>query len=253
MKKALILSLSSVLSFAAFAQSASKATPGKKVETIKIIDGDTVMHKIKVIDDDHAEKHYKKAHKDFEIHGEEFEVLNSHLEDVDVYIEMDDAHKHMMVKRMSRHQYNIDSLINSLGDHEDLIIDMDKKNHQIRVIKMEIEESDGEEVTVIEIRKEKGQKRPNDSQGHPSYKKRDSRIKAFPNPSHDTFKLNMYVSEENTVVTVKGQNGKTLFEKTYMEIGDYSEEVALKGAKKGFVVVTLRSASTEIQKKLIVE
>jgi len=244
MKKVLFAIVALIISAGLFAQSNTETPKTKKVETIKIVDGDTVMHDVRFVDGDHHRNQYRKRHQKHEMERANCEVMESRLEDIDVFIHCDDAHKNMIVKKMNRHNCNLDSILKTIEDEEDLIIDIDKENGQIKVIKMDIEEKDGEEITLIEIRKGKGE-----------YEKQryGQNLKVYPNPSRDEFNIEINTLDKNTIVTVTDQNGKNIFNKTYEEIGQYSEQIKLKGVKKGFVVVTMSGETTEIQKKLIVE
>ena len=144
MKKIILLSSSLLLSAVIFAQSNkdrnSDDKPQKKYETIRIIDGDTVSHDIRImkVQSNEAEMEMRQQRMHNAPSGEMTEEMREIIEEVDIYILTDDAQKEGVVRRMQMHSKDFESIFSELEEDEDLIVDMSNDRREIKIIKINI-------------------------------------------------------------------------------------------------------------------
>ena len=235
-----------------------KATKENKIETIKIINGDTILHEVKVVICDPSECHKpdKMMRSDRFFDSELDEDLEEALEKMDVYINIDDNQKRMMVRRMQMHQKDIDELLESLDEGEDIILDMSEGRDKIKVIKIRINEDEGEEVEVIEkpAGRSKGRGPGRDDTRGPRGNHSMQGIRVFPNPASDEVNLEFNVVEGDPCkVVITDMNGKEIFNKTFTEEGQHAEKVRIDQDKKGVYFVTMQDGHRSVVKKIIIE
>ncbi len=255
----------------------SSEKPQRKIETIKIIDGDTLVHDVRIVETDmdmdelkdrmakrekrmeehkmRMEEHRMMMHEMDDELSEEIEEI---LEDLDIYVSLDEHKKKMIVKRMIIKDDEVEELIEKFEGDEDMIIDMSGDDHTMKVIKIQIDKDKGEELKVVEIKDKDGKmhrKEVRREYGDDRERTRkDDPLKIYPNPANNELNLAFEVREGKPVeVTVMDMDGEKVFNKTYKEAGKVEETVNLKGKKKGMYVVRLMDVNRTVSKQIIVE
>jgi len=228
----------------------------KRIETIKIIDGDTVMHDIRIIEGngDHERDERREMHYRWMTDGGD-EDLDLFLDNHEIYIQMNDAHKKMFIYKMERNGEDFETIMEELEIDEDVVIDIDRGNHQMKVIKIKINRENGEEITTIEI---DGHGKKNVSTERRRYGNKELRaghgLMIFPNPTKDEITIEFEVMEgSDAELTVTGTNGEKIFSQTFDKAGSYKEKIKLKKAIKGIYIVNLNQKGRSISKKIILE
>ena len=79
-------------------------------------------------------------------------------------------------------------------------------------------------------------------------------LKVFPNPTNGQVKMNFKVEKgEKVELKVLDLKGTTVFEQTYKEPGDYSEEINLENHPKGIFMFNLHKKGYSESKKIVVD
>lgn len=263
MKKTLLLSSAIISGLTLFGQdkepSEIEQIKENKVETIKIINGDTVMHEVRIISGDLSLGDTRM--KEIRRHELKNEALSEDMEEmikqVEFYINVDDEHKKMIVRKMKMNDVDVEEMLKAIEDDEDIVIDMKNGRGEMKVIKITIDEENGEEIKVIEkdrLGKTDKKRGPHQERMTPHDAQRQPGISVFPNPAKDELNLEFSVSEgERTVVSITDMNGKKLFSQQYAEPGLYTEKVSLDTGYKGLCIVKLESDHRSIIKKIIID
>lgn len=227
-----------------------------RIETIKIINGDTVLHDVRIVDaSDISEKRARHRERLMEISSEDLsEEIDQLLEDIDVYVNLDDGKKRMIIKRMEMTGEDMEEMVKDWETGSDMLIDMNHLDNQIKVIRIDIDEESGEEVKRIEVEKRRDKKHSAHADDHPPMGKYAKRgLHVFPNPSNGEINLNFEVGDSPVELKVIDVNGKEVFSKTYKEGGQVSEKIELKKNQKGVHIISLNDKERSIKKKIIIE
>jgi len=261
MKKLLfIVSILSALSLSGqkIEEAESPKENENKIETIKIVNGDTVYHEVRLISGSMSKNERKmKTHMYHGMSGDEMpDDLEEILKDIDIYINLDDRKKKMIIHKMKMYDEDFDSLIEKWEEDDDMIIDMKNGKNQMKIIKIEMDDKNGEEVKVIEIHRDrKGEDdvyRSQERERRHSEKK--DPLKIYPNPANNEVNLEFEVMEGKAAeLTIMDMNGRKIFNKTYTEAGMIKEKIKLKEGDKGMVVITLLDPNRTISKSIIIE
>ena len=256
MKNSLIIT-ALLFSFGLTAQEESKeAVKDKKIEVIKIIDGDTVMHTIKEINaGEFGRKHERMAHHkrmdgDMSLLEDEIEMM---IEDIDICIKADGMHKKMIIHQMKRGDEEIEDLLESLESDENILIEFEDGRKKMKVMKIKINGDNMEEITTIELGHGDMNGKNGHSKGHMNRKGKSSGIKAYPNPTKDHINLEFEVFKGNAELKIRDMDGKVIFNKTYKEAGEYQEQVKLKNNKNEILLIELKEERRFETRKIIVD
>ena len=270
MKTAYILLSSLIIGTAVFAQK-SEADPEektKKIETIKIIDGDTIVHDVCVVNGDNVNRRYRRV-ESFG-NSELDEEMDEMIKNLDIYINVDDDKKKMIVNHLIIEDAEIEDILEHMKDNEDLVLDMKEGRENVKVIKIEIDKENGEEVKIVKMqrgihqnencrapegRRGRGNRNgrgPGGIQGQPGNPPQG--LKVYPNPASDELNLEFGVPKgSETQVVITDFDGKQIFNKTYKEPGYQKESINLDGKKEGVYIVTLKDDNRNFTKKIIIE
>jgi len=256
MKNILIIS-ALLFSFGLAAQEDSKEpVKDKKIEVIKIIDGDTVMHSVREIKStDLDQKHGKMRHHS--AMREEMQSLDdeieSMIEDLDIYICADGMHKKMILHHMENDDGKLEDLMKSLDIDEDILIDFEDGRKKMKVMKIKISDDDLEEIETIEMGPRRKDIHIENSDGHMNKKQHSSAIKVFPNPAKDNVNIEFEVMKGKAELSVTDMDGVVVFAKTYNEAGLYRENVKLNSKKSKMLIVELKEERRLETRKIIVD
>ena len=261
MKNTTLILLSLFLTGSLFAQDNDEQKAEKRMETIRIIDGDTVMHEIRTVSRDNMEerkleKRYIQHERmmDEDVLSEEIDEI---LKEMDIYINLDEKRKEMIIRKVISEDVEMEEIIKEMSGDEDLVIDMKNGKKEVKIIKIIIDEDSGEEVKVIELeesRKGRGHDEMHREVRRERAHKKEEGMKMFPNPAKEELNLEFEVRDGKPAeVVVMDMDGEKVFSKTYKEGGSYKESISLKGKKKGMYVVRLIDVNRTISKTIIVE
>ena len=174
-----ILIITAILfSFGATAQVETKEeVKGQKIEVIKIIDGDTVLHTVRDCTPGEFDNGHRKMHR-------------YKMKDCDMS-ELGPGH----------------------GNHKG---HGSKKHHMMK-------------------------------------KGRSSNINAYPNPTKDEINVEFEVLKGNAELSIRGMDGKAIFNKTYKEAGEYKEKIKLNNKKNEILFIQLKEEGRVETRKIIVD
>lgn len=256
MKNTLIIT-AILFSFGATAQIETKEEDkDKRIEVIKIIDGDTVLHTVKEctpgeMDNDHRKMvRYKMKDCDMSELDEDIERM---MEDMDVFINVDGMHKKMIIRQMSRGDEDFEDVIESLEKNESIVIEFEDGRRKMKVMKIEIDGDDLEEITTIELRPRHGDHKGHGPKKHMMKKGGSSVIKAYPNPTKDQINLEFEVLKGDAELSIRDMDGKVIFNKTYKEAGEYKEKIKLNNKKNEILLIQLKEEGRVETRKIIVD
>ena len=229
-----------------------------KIETIKIVNGDTVFHEIRIVSGDLTRNEHKmKKHMYYEMSDKEMsDEIEEILKEINIYINLDDHKKRMIIHKMKMNDEDFEDFIGKWDEGSDMIIDMRSGKNQLKIIKIEINDEDGEEVKVIEIHKDRRmeKERYEIERRERRSSNRPDPLKVFPNPAEDELNLEFEVMEgkpaELIIMDVKGNK---IFDKTYTKAGKVQEKIKLNEDLKGLIIIRLLDQNRTISKSIIIE
>ncbi|MEQ8324914.1 MAG: T9SS type A sorting domain-containing protein [Vicingaceae bacterium] len=233
-----------------------------KVETIKIVDGDTVLHQFTRTKGNalHTESISRGGRnitrvkqvsydEDYREDNSDNSGIDEELMDLDIYMTMDPSHKRMMLHRINMADPDMAAIIEELGEDENLVIEFEDGRRVMKIMKIEIDDDDLKEVKTIEMgpghHKRERSVRP---EGNSS-----SGIKAYPNPTKDELNLEFEVLKGDAKVKVMDIDGKILFEQTFKDAGKYNERIKLKETKQKLLIVELKESGRVERIKIIAD
>lgn len=254
MKKSILISATVLLSISVFSQANDNGDQQgpKKIETIQIIDGDTVMHDVRIVESSGNKKDFHKViRRERHFEGMDQE-LDSILKDIDIYIKTDDGHKRHIIKKIKMSDKNADDIIKELELDEDIVIEMKDGEKEIKIMKIRVNEDDVEEVITIETDKGGKNDRRRDARRDANPDGDQSDLRVFPNPAKEELNIEFEVLKGSDArLQVIGVNGKEIFSKVYGKPGKYTEKIKTENAEKGVFVVNLNQDGRSLSEKII--
>lgn len=235
----------------------------KRMEIIKIIDGDTVVHKvtkIRGIDASNCDPETRMQRMEDRrvMMDVELQELNGEIEqmlkDLDIYVNVDDMHKKMIIRRMMS-DGDMQEVIQSLDSNDDIVIDFEDGRRKMKVMKIQINHDDMEEIKTMDMGPGRG---PGKGKGRMKgvsggMGAGSNGIKAYPNPAKDEVNIEFEVQKGNAEVTVRDMNGQVIFEKTYADKGTYKEKVKLKDNAGKVLIIQLKEEGRIERRKIIAD
>jgi len=228
----------------------------KKVEVIKIVDGDTVTHTIKEIkagafNEDHQKMvHHRMKGGDVSLLDDEMKMM---IDEMDVYINVDGMHKKMIIRQMNRGDEDLEEILKSIEKDESLVIDFEDGRSVMKIMKIEISGDDLEEITTIELGPGHFDKKHNRKKMHKMEKSASSTMNVYPNPAKDEINIDFEVLRGNAELSVRDTDGKVIFSKTYKEAGEYKEQIKLKNGNQSVIIINLKEEGRVETRKIIVK
>ncbi len=256
----------------------SEKTEEYKIQHITIVNGDTVLHDEYVTDDAEEAKRMQKKRKAILLDAEDMEdidvdididvdsIVNAVFEDLDLEelkIELQATQNKKGNKTHSRIYIHSDDHDGVKGETHDIVIksisceaDGKGKNKKVIVIDADsemttISSTEDGETTEIITRSGKDGEENVIVKGIASNK---GLLNVYPNPSDGMVKMNFQVEKgEKVDVKVLDLKGNTVFERTYKEAGNYTEEINLEDQPKGIYMFNLSKKGYTESKKIVVD
>lgn len=253
MNKIILIYLSLHISNAINAQQSKPENKSEtnKIETIKVINGDTVLHDVKLIPGNSGESTEPyKVKKSIVIINEDFDW------DIDELTEFEDA---KLIHGDSLGDMVIERIDTENGEQIEVIIiresSLDQSNNSgrkvVKVIKMEKDEESTEDDSRVEWKSKNAESESID--GEVAEDNKDG-LKVYPNPAKDEINLSFRVHKGNPAyISVTDLAGKIIIEKTFNDQGEFNENINLNNKAKGAIIINLRDNNREISKKIIIE
>lgn len=284
--------LTVLLSCEVYAQ--EKEDPGEsqektKVETIKIINGDTVVHDVTYGED--ALRHHNrviinksKGEEDIEIDMEmimdemneameqinrsqeivikKIEIADGEIVETEMELEdLDETLKELDEKlQRIKIEYDMNSEDANGMKYKYVIIDEDEQvissggdsssYEQIKVVVTD----DGNKIMKVKVKGNESEVRI-ESDGKSGITGADDlALNLYPNPAKEAFNLEFTLEEdEKTEVTVTDMQGKEIFNKTYRDAGKYREKIEVDDLSSGIYLINLKQKRRSISKKVVIE